>query len=331
MAGADGLTAADAILDRAGRLFAGEKRRFAVALSGGADSAVAAWVAVQAVGAARVRAIHVHHGREASEDLARAASEIAAVLDIAFTQVGVEVPAGPSFEAQARSVRLPALEAAAAAGEEIVTGHHRGDAAETVLGNLIRGAGAAGLSGISARRGRWMRPLLSIPRAEVKAAAAELGLPFVDDPTNTDRSLTRNLLRLDVLPELEQRLGPGVESSLARAAGLLAADDEELDRLASCVRVVAEDDAVTAPARSSWLLLQLRSRRGSPAACCGPPIRRTRERAAMYRPCSRLPEAKPPGFSSAPGCSRFARGRSSSCIATNRSLPPSKCWFPAPR
>jgi tRNA(Ile)-lysidine synthase len=220
-----------------------------VALSGGADSAVVAWALTQIEGRGPVRAVHVHHGMPDADNLATAAERVAAVLDLRLTRVSVEIPAGPSLEGQARLARLQALEAEAASDEWIVTGHHADDAIETVIGNLMRGAGATGLSGMQTRRDRWVRPLLPIPRFDVRRAAAELDLPYVDDPANEERRHRRNIIRLDVVPLLEERLpGHDLRAAVARSAAALARDDAALNSAAGSMALIRGDGAILAPA-----------------------------------------------------------------------------------
>ena len=181
MAGASGLTASDAVLDAVRRALPSDGS-FLVALSGGPDSAVVAWAVESLFGPERTRGVHVHHGQPASDDLHVAALAVAAELEIGLQRVDVVVPDGASFEARAREVRLAALEDAARPGEWIVAGHHAGDSVETVLTNLLRGAGATGLSGIASARGRWLRPLIEVEADLVRTTANELGLPYMEDP-----------------------------------------------------------------------------------------------------------------------------------------------------
>ena len=208
-----------------------------VALSGGADSAFAAWVAL-ALTPAQVRAIHVHHGTTAADQLADAAMAVAEAVGCGLEMVHVEVPEGPSWEAQARQARWSALFAKAEPGEVIVTGHHRDDLAETTLGNLLRGAGAAGLAAFAAARDDIWRPLIRLSRAQVRDRAETLQLPFTDDPSNDDPAFTRNRLRQAVLPQLAVE-APHVANSLARTAESLASDDATLE--AQVEVVVGED------------------------------------------------------------------------------------------
>jgi tRNA(Ile)-lysidine synthase len=162
--------------------------------------------------------------------------------------MAVDVAGSGSEETRARLARLAALESAAGATEWIVTGHHRDDDAETVLGNLLRGAGATGLSGIAPRRDRYVRPLLSLPGSLVRAAADELRLPYRDDPANQDLRHQRNVVRHRVLPSLEQGLGVDVRRGLHRTARMLSADDAVLERLADAVPILEDCGGALVPA-----------------------------------------------------------------------------------
>jgi tRNA(Ile)-lysidine synthase len=144
--------------------------------------------------------------------------------------------------------RYDVLENELARDEWLVTGHTMDDQAETVLGNLLRGAGARGLSGIPRRRGRIVRPLLDISRAETRELAALLGLPWTDDPTNLDTSLRRNALRRDVIPYLETRINPSLRTALVRMASSLEEDERLLDAAAGAVPVETSGSTVRLPA-----------------------------------------------------------------------------------
>lgn len=220
--------------------------RYVVALSGGADSAVCAW----AVASLRedFRAVHIDHGWPASAALRSAALEVAEYLGIALTVVASEPRPGPSPEAQARTARYRALEDELAADEWLITGHTADDQAETVLGNLLRGAGAAGASGIPRRRGPVVRPLLDVTRTETRELAALLGLPWIDDPTNLDTTLRRNALRRDVIPYLEGRFNPSLRGALVRLAASLDEDERLLETAAAVVPVQTDGRTVRLPA-----------------------------------------------------------------------------------
>lgn len=213
----------------------------AVALSGGADSAVVAWACSTARPRGSITAIHVNHGWAASQLLEDAARAIAARLELPLSVVRVEPAAVASPEGAAREVRLAAL--AEAAGDSLVVmGHHADDAAETVVGNLLRGAGATGLAGITARRDPFVRPLLGMRRADLRRLAQFLELPFIDDPSNHDTTMRRNLIRNEIMPELDRRMDGELVDVVARSAQHLAAEDAYLDEVAVSDIVVAEGE-----------------------------------------------------------------------------------------
>lgn len=211
---------------------AGRPARVLLALSGGADSVALLHVL------ARLReregfalsAVHVHHGlrREADGDAAFVQA-LCADMHVAATVVRVRVAPG-NLEAQARDVRYRALRAQAqAVGADVIAlAHQADDQAETILMHWMRGAGAQGLAGMrECARGLW-RPLLTVTRAEILAVLGEIGARWREDATNQDPALTRNALRLQVLPAL-RALRPGFETSVARAARLMAMEEDWAD------------------------------------------------------------------------------------------------------
>ncbi len=191
------------------------------AVSGGADSLALLVLAVES--GCEVTAIHVDHGLrpDSAEDSAIVA-EVAAKWGAGFRAVRVQVPAGPNLEARARGARYEALPA------DVLTGHTADDQAETVLLNLLRGAGIDGLAAM--RRDR--RPLLSLRRAETHDLCAQLGLEPVDDETNSDRRFRRNRIRHDLLPVLDAIAERDVADLLSRQSDLLRDDADLLDALA---------------------------------------------------------------------------------------------------
>jgi tRNA(Ile)-lysidine synthase len=198
-----------------------------VALSGGADSAALALLAREA--GHPVRAVHVDHGFGASPTLRDAAAAIAGELDLPLRVVAVTVEEGPSPEGQARDARYSVL---TELDEPVVTGHTRDDSVETMLINLARGTGASGLVGIPRfRPPNIHRPMLAVTRSTTREIATLAGLRFVDDPMNETLSLTRNRVRLQVLPLLRE-LNPQVEAALARTAATLERESEYLEHLA---------------------------------------------------------------------------------------------------
>jgi len=204
-----------------------------VACSGGADSLALLALSVDAE--LSPVAVHVDHGlRPGSEREADAVAAAAARLGASFDARRVLVEPGSNLEARARAARYAALEAARAehGATAVLVAHTADDQAETVLLNLLRGSGSAGLAGMPVRRGRVVRPLLAVRRAEVRAECARRQLVPVDDPSNEDRAHRRNWIRHDVLPLLERGAGRDLTPVLTRQAEVLRAESDFLDALA---------------------------------------------------------------------------------------------------
>ena len=220
----------DVLLERLAELeaVAAEASRYVVAMSGGLDSTVL----LHALAKARSRhrktlvAVHVDHQlQSASADWCDACREFAAELGVDFIAetVSVDLNSGAGLEAAAREARYGALSRHVETGDWLLSAHHRDDQAETLLLNLMRGSGPAGLAGITAirpfSRGWLARPLLGVSRAELLDYADRSGLQWIDDPSNIDLEFDRNFLRHDVLPRLETRW-PDSVARLARSAAL---------------------------------------------------------------------------------------------------------------
>ncbi len=181
-------------------------------------------------------AVTVDHGLQ--EGSAQRAADVAAIMTglgldpVLSITVAVTPQAGP--EADARAARYQALDQAAQElhAKAVLLGHTLDDQAETVLLGLARGSGSRSLAGMPARRGLYRRPLLALRRASTAAACAALGLEPWQDPHNHDFRFTRARVRHQLIPALEQALGPGVAEALARTASQLRADAECLDDLA---------------------------------------------------------------------------------------------------
>jgi tRNA(Ile)-lysidine synthase len=213
-----------------------------VAVSGGPDSTALlhALAHLRAVLGVKLRAAHVHHGirgKEADRDAA-AAEALARRLRVPFSLRKVDAPAharasGLSLETAAREVRYAALAAVASRcrADRIATGHTMDDQAETVLLNLLRGAGPRGLAGIPPVRERIIRPLLEVRGAEVTRYCQANGLRYRIDRSNLDLSHTRNRLRHEIIPALE-RVQPSIVPQLARLAEIMRAEDEFMSRQA---------------------------------------------------------------------------------------------------
>ncbi|HSK07189.1 MAG TPA: tRNA lysidine(34) synthetase TilS, partial [Acidimicrobiia bacterium] len=209
-----------------------------IALSGGADSATLAYL-LSHLGR-RSRAVHVNHGRPASARLEDAARAVAEAVGIELEVIPIVVPPGASFEGQARGARYQALFGSLRPDETLLTAHTLDDQAETVLMNLLRGSGPAGLAGITPRTDALARPMLAVGRSETRELAALATLPFFDDPSNLDHGFRRNSIRLEVIPDLSARFNPRLIEALARTAELVGADESFLQGEADKVPVIGE-------------------------------------------------------------------------------------------
>lgn len=188
-------------------------------VSGGADSLALLVLAVEA--GCEVTAVHVDHGlREGSAADAEVVAAAAARFGAGFRSVEVAVAPGPNLEARARVARHAALPAGA------LLGHTADDRAETLLLNLLRGAG---LHGLGALRADDRHPLVALRRRETAALCATLGLRPVQDPTNRDPAFRRNRVRAEVLPLLDAVAGRDVVPLLARTAEAAAEAADHLD------------------------------------------------------------------------------------------------------
>jgi tRNA(Ile)-lysidine synthase len=214
-------------------------RRLCVAFSGGADSTALLAACAQLPRApSALRAVHIDHQlQRAARTWPAHCRRIARRLGVPLSVRRVEVSRarGASPEAAARSARYAALAAQLAPGEVLLTAHHEDDQLETVLLQLLRGAGVAGIAAMPAcipfAGGYHARPLLGLTRADLLAWLAAQKLAWVEDPSNTRETLDRNYLRRRVLPLVRARW-PGAAATVARAARHAAQAQRLLDELA---------------------------------------------------------------------------------------------------
>ena len=227
------------------------------AVSGGADSLALLVLAVSAGCVAT--AVHVDHGLRdgsaAEADVVRAAAD---ALGAGFVSERVEVAPGPNLEARARSARYSVLPAG------VLTGHTADDQAETVLLNLMWGAGLDGLAGMEPGE---RHPILALRRHETRALCAAVGLVPVDDPSNADPAYRRNRVRHELLPLLDAIAGRDVAAVLARQASLLRDEAELLDLLAADLDTTDAKALAAAPV----VLGRRAVRRWLSAGCDHPP------------------------------------------------------------
>jgi tRNA(Ile)-lysidine synthase len=229
--------------------------QLAIALSGGLDSVVLLdsicrlhQAHTTKSDSPRIFAFHIHHGLQKVADewllfCEALAKKYRIGFDFRLLHIDTQSNSG-NIEARARSARYEALtELCAYHGvEDLLLAHHQNDQAETVLLQLLRGAGVAGLSSMPERRSLatskgqassitlW-RPLLRLSREELEAYAREHKLKWIEDPSNRSSKYRRNAIRKSILPKLES-IQPGATANLARSADVLAQAQQLLDRLA---------------------------------------------------------------------------------------------------
>ena len=210
--------------------------RVVIACSGGADSVALADAVWQLRGECgyKIAVMHVEHGLRGEEALRDAAfvENFCAERGLIFVCRHVKAAAyakaeGLSVEDAARKLRYRELwqYVDELGADFLLTAHHAGDQAETVLMQLLRGSGTAGIGGMQVQAGRLMRPLLFVQRSEIEAYCRERNLSFCYDLTNDDVHYTRNRIRKELLPYLQQQFNPQLITALGQTAQLAAMDN----------------------------------------------------------------------------------------------------------
>ena len=235
--------------DLSARLHAGATRLaitddavLVLAVSGGSDSMALLYGAAHLLQTDathwQVSVAHLDHAlRPDSADDATFVTDAAAALGLSAEVRRTDVAElardeGRSIEDAGREARYRFLAEVASAGALILTAHTLDDVAETVLLNLLRGSGLAGVGGIPARRGNLARPMLGERRTTLRALLDDARLAYRDDPSNDDSAFLRNRVRAELLPPLES-LRPGAVERIGRFAGLAAEENELLDSIAA--------------------------------------------------------------------------------------------------
>lgn len=213
-----------------------------LALSGGLDSCVLLHLLaeVKHIFPFELQAMHVHHGLSPNADVwashcAKTCESLHVPLQVVY--VNIDQSSKQGIEAAARQLRYQALfnyRFADVGPDYVVTAHHQDDQAETLLLQLLRGAGVKGLSSMAAldKARRLLRPLLDVPRQALNDYAVQHQIEWCDDESNDNTQYERNFIRHEVMPVLESRY-QSVKPVLARAALHLAEANMLLDTLAA--------------------------------------------------------------------------------------------------
>lgn len=229
----------DVLLDRLQALTGGVgPAKWLVAFSGGIDSSVLLHALASASDGTPVVAIHIDHGLHPdSAAWAQHAEAFSTALGVEFitrtVSLDPKLPQGP--EAAARDARYQAFYELVEDDDYLLSAHHESDQAETLLLNLMRGSGPAGLAGIgvtqSFGRGQLLRPMLGVSGDDIAAYASAEGLTWIEDPSNADTRFDRNFVRRQVMPLLRTRW-PAVDNRLMHSASLLEESSQLLRDLA---------------------------------------------------------------------------------------------------
>lgn len=218
-----------------------------VCCSGGVYSTVLLDLLVRAAGVLRLRigVVHIDHGIRGAasrKDALFVSGHCTSLgLPCHVYELGMQAHA-PNIEEQARSKRYEAISKCMKdhGYSSAATGHTMDDQAETLVYRLIRGSGIRGLAGMDYRSSSLIRPLLTFTREQVEEYAGTHGIPHVEDGTNRDTALARNLIRLEIIPVMK-RINPTVVKSISRLSdiareegGLIEGLSAELEH-GSCV------------------------------------------------------------------------------------------------
>jgi tRNA(Ile)-lysidine synthase len=227
------------IIHRFGLLEKGD--RVLVALSGGPDSVALLYglLAIQSEFGLKLYVAHLNHklrGAESDED-ERFARELAGRLKLEFFSKRIDVKREAkrkklSIEEGARELRYRYLEELAnqIKADKIAVGHQADDQAETFLMRLLRGAGGAGLSGIPAKRGKIIRPLIQIKREEIEEFLKANKIACRLDSSNYLTDYLRNKIRLKLLPKIKEEFNPKIVESLNRTADIISLQQEYIEK-----------------------------------------------------------------------------------------------------
>ena len=226
----------NAVKPHLARLEAGDK--VLVAVSGGADSLALASAILTESKEFAITPIAVTIDHQLQSGSGAQAEKVENQLkEMGYGKVllqKVVVTTESGLEAGARDARYQALSTCASQEKatKVFLGHTRDDQAETVLLGLARGSGTRSLSGMAIENGIYIRPLLQITREETVLACNEVGVEPWNDPHNGNTEFSRVRVRTEILPVMEEKLGPGIAAALSRSASILRDDADALDAIA---------------------------------------------------------------------------------------------------
>ena len=212
-------------------------RQIMVGLSGGLDSTVLLHLlAREPALIGKLQAVHVHHGLSVNaDDWLLHCQQFCDNLSVPLIVQKVECDARSNIEEAARILRYQAFSSLINEDDALVLAHHADDQAETLLLQLFRGAGIDGMAAMPAikvlKKGTLLRPLLQHSRQTLEAYAQQNKLKWVDDESNQNSTFSRNYLRHQVIPLLQEKW-PGITGNLARSAMLCQQAKMNLDSLA---------------------------------------------------------------------------------------------------
>ena len=187
-------------------------KNYVIALSGGVDSAVLAKIASE--NTEKLRSVFVRHNQEHSEELEKAANNIAKKLKINHQVLDSDLELGSS-ETKMREVRYELLLKDLKNGETLLTGHTLSDKVETFFLNLLRGTRVQGLKSTPHVIDNIERPLINISKKEILTYAKENKIEYLDDLTNFENKILRNWIRNELIPEVDKRLPGNVEEKIS--------------------------------------------------------------------------------------------------------------------
>ena len=211
-----------------------------VLLSGGVDSVCLLDVAKRL--GAELSVLHVNHGlRDAARDDERHCRDLCRALGVPIVVERPDPPEGGNVQALARELRYALAERHAA--DRYATGHTASDQAETVLYRMATSPGSRALSGMRPARGRLVRPLLRVLRADTVAYCEARGLDWREDASNADPRFARARIRAEVMPVL-RAIGPAAEETIAQTASEM---QDEATVLEAAAREAAREVGAPAP------------------------------------------------------------------------------------